>query len=280
LAVFVLLVVGCTPSAVIRPDDATFARATDRLRQSARHLDTEAALEAPRRDEPTPDEALFLQAESFYRYRFEMRPPTAGSFAAQAAAAFVEFSPLSVLAASEGINDVRLQTYNAAAQLYETLLLRYPDSKLRPLALWRLGWTYRNVSLSGFPRDADHALAELKDTPFAGVAEEARRVPYKSQDAALAWSILPGAGQMYVGRWGNGMLRLGIATGFAAAAIVPIVLQVKDAEFDWRSTLVSVLGFVGLQVTYTSSYQDAQRSALEFNERQEAAFEASHPQAP
>jgi hypothetical protein len=42
----------------------------------------------------------------------------------------------------------------------------------------------------------------------------------------------------------------------------------------------STLGFIGLQVVYTTSYQDAQRAALEYDERQEAAFMAAHPAAP
>jgi hypothetical protein len=33
-------------------------------------------------------------------------------------------------------------------------------------------------------------------------------------------------------------------------------------------------------VSYTAAYQDAQRAVIQFNERQEAAFAALHPEAP
>jgi hypothetical protein len=42
----------------------------------------------------------------------------------------------------------------------------------------------------------------------------------------------------------------------------------------------AVVGIVGLQVTYTTSYRDAQRALVDFDERQEAGYEAAHPAAP
>lgn len=106
------------------------------------------------------------------------------------------------------------------------------------------------------------------------------RAPAKSLDRATAWSILPGAGQIYAGEVLNGSVRLSVAAGFGALALVPIVGMVRERRFRWVPTALSLVGIVGLQVAYTTSYQDSQRAVLEFNERQEAAFEASHPEAP
>jgi hypothetical protein len=39
-------------------------------------------------------------------------------------------------------------------------------------------------------------------------------------------------------------------------------------------------GIILLDVAYTTAYQDALRAAVQFNERQETAFEAQHPEAP
>jgi hypothetical protein len=43
---------------------------------------------------------------------------------------------------------------------------------------------------------------------------------------------------------------------------------------------ISAAGFIGLQVSYTLAFQDAQRGAIRFNEREEEAFGKRHPEAP
>jgi hypothetical protein len=133
-----------------------------------------------------------------------------------------------------------MQAYNGAVQVYEALIERYPDSELKPLVLYRLGWAYRNIGMEGFPRNGQDVLKELLNgypaSPFAPWAAEMIQLPFKTQGKAAAWSLIPGAGQMYVGEWRMGAIRL--------------------------------------------AYQDAQRSAIEFNERQEMEFEMRHPDAP
>jgi hypothetical protein len=97
--------------------------------------------------------------ESFYRYRFGLRLHGARSLAAQVAAAAIDFGPLSVLAAGNGIADLRLTAYDGAAQLYEAQLERYPSGKLAPLALYRLGWAYRSRSRAEAEFEAAHPAA-------------------------------------------------------------------------------------------------------------------------
>ena len=60
----------------------------------------------------------------------------------------------------------------------------------------------------------------------------------------------------------------------------PLVMAARGHALGWQGVAVSTAGLIGLQVSYTTAYQDAQRAALEFDERDEAAFFAAHPAAP
>ncbi len=268
---------GCATAPGLHLDDPEFATAERCLRESAERITAPKTL--------APDEVLFLQAESFYYFRSELkRTRSAWSYFAQSAAAFTDFAPLTVIAASQGSFDLRLRAYDGAARLYGTLASRYPLSGLRPLALYRLGWACRSTSEQGYPcRSAESfgALArEYPATPLASLVPDALRAPHRSLDRATAWSLLPGAGQIYAGEALNGAVRLSVAAGFSALTLVPIVGMVQSRKVGCFPTALSLLGIVGLQVTYTTSYQDAQRAVLDFNERQEAAFEAAHPATP
>ena len=274
-----LFACGCAPSLLILPGDATFHHAQARYRRGV-----VAALTGTAAVDLRPDQALLLQADAFDRYRFDLQPPNGEAMAVQIAAATTDFAPLDFLAASSEIGNLRIQAYNAAAQLYETLLARYPASPLAPLALYRLGWAYRCVSMGGFPRGSEEAFHALlkgsPDSPLAPLARDALAVPYKTLGEATAWSILPGAGQMYVGKWGKGWLRLGVAAGFGGLALAPLTSMLVQRRLDWLGVALSSLGLVGLEVTYTTAYQDAERAALDYNEAHEAAFETAHPDAP
>lgn len=265
-----LLGTACASSPLIRPGDAAFLRAQTRLAATQQRVLEQAG--------PGPESALFLQAESLYRDRFALRLHGAGSYAAQAAAAAIDFGPLSVLAASNGMADFRLMTYDGAAQLYEALLARFPRGRLAPLAQYRLGWAYRSVSLE-FPRDSEQAFTAAAQGGVA-LATAAARAPWRSQETAVKLSLLPGLGQIYTGETANGVLRLVLAAAFLTLAIVPTVVAVHQHDASWQRLLLATGGLVGLQVVYTTAYQDAQRAALEFNEREEARFEDAHPDAP
>src|SRR5439155_24661438 len=78
-----LLVAGCAPSPLLRPDDATFAFADARFAAVSESI---LGQSGPRKlDVP---EALFLRAEALYDYRFALtRGETASSYLAELAAA-------------------------------------------------------------------------------------------------------------------------------------------------------------------------------------------------
>jgi hypothetical protein len=268
----------CAQSPLVKPGDETFRESSEKFREVTRALPRE---EGTAKAEPDEAGALFIQAEAFYRYRLQLRSRGGLSLAAQALAASTDFAPLSIWAASSEINVLRMQSYNGAIQLYEKLLADHPDSKLVPLTLYRLGWAYRNVSLAGFPQNSETAFTRLAEkypsSPLAPLALESMKVPYKTQNKAIGWSVIPGAGQIYIGQDKSGLIRLALAAAFAAAALIPPIFMVKNRELEWPGVALSLAGFVGLQVDYTTSYQDAQVSAIEFNENEEKEFEARHP---
>lgn len=171
---------GCASSALVRSEDATFARAEQRRERTSPAVD-DAKPSAPER-------ALFMQAEALYRYRFE--PPLRSSAAsvAEAAAAVTDFPAFQSFAGSLDLLDLRLRACDGAVQLWETFLVRYPRSTLRPLVLYRLGWAYRSAGASGLPRTSDEAFdALIREEPsseLAGTARLARSVPWKSKSAA------------------------------------------------------------------------------------------------
>lgn len=55
--------------------------------------------------------------------------------------------------------------------------------------------------------------------------------------------------------------------------------MIKNGEVSWTGLAVSAAGFVGIRISYTLAFQDAQRGALLFNEGMESRFRAAHPGA-
>ncbi len=239
---------------------------------------------------PADEQTRFMQAEAFYRYRFAFPVRGIGAHLAQAGAVFAELPVLQALAASMDLQDLRLRSYDGALQLWESLLAARPDTTLRPLVLYRLGWAYRSGGVAGLPRETgaeafDRLIALHPTSPLAPLARAAKDVPWKSKRLATELSLLPGAGQIYVGERANGAVRLVAALISAAAILVPIGVAYQrrnDLSWgrDWPLLATSLGGLYVLSIDYTISYQDALRAVVQFNEHHEAAFEDAHPTAP
>jgi hypothetical protein len=281
LVALALFVQGCGRSVLIHRDDVTYRRALDCFKRTRLLVTASLA--------PEDDQAIFIQAEALFRYRFAPPGRSVSSYVAQITASIIDLPVLDSLAGSLDLDLLRLRTSDGAVQLWESLLARNPSTPLRPLTLYRLGWAYRNSIASDFPGTSENAFDEIiakhHDSPVAPFAAEARTVAWKSQRAATAWSIVPGLGQMYVGEHGNGTIRLAIALAAMTMIIVPSVIAFERRNdlswhHDWPLILTGVAGVTVLTSDYSSSYQDAQRAVLEFNERSEAEFETSHPTAP
>ncbi len=277
---------GCAQSSLIAKNDPRHAES---LKRFSAFLDTVSArpgASAQGNTSVTEEKAALIQAEAFYQYRLEFRRPTARSFLAQILASAIEFAPLSIWASSSDITQLRLQSYNGAIQLYEGFLESYPASPYRSLALYRLAWAYRNASIEGLPHDAENILDVLASEPlpassaYAAYARELKAIAYKSQNAVAGWSVIPGASQCYVGKFALGGLYFGLALGFTAAAFIPPIYMIHERKFDLAATLISFLGFVGLEVAYSDSFEDGQKAAVEYNERREAEFARKHLELP
>ncbi|MBC7659211.1 MAG: hypothetical protein H7249_05830 [Chitinophagaceae bacterium] len=277
------LICGCsTPSILISPDDQIFQESQLRLQETIAKVSSTHA--------PLAEQAQFIQAESLYRYRFEPPLRSMSSYFAEVAATLTEFPAFQALAASLDIGNLRLRSADSAVQLWEGLLMHHPKTELRLLTLYRLGWAYRNIGVTGFPRDSsdetfDVLLSEFPESPTAAFAKEAKSVPWKSKETAFSRSVVPGLGQLYVGETKSAIIRLGIATGATAAILVPAYIAYhRKNELswnkDWKLLASAFTGFLVLSFDFTSSYEDSMRGVVDFNERQEALFNRLHPTAP
>ncbi|MBY0413745.1 MAG: hypothetical protein K2Q18_06255 [Bdellovibrionales bacterium] len=237
---------------------------------------------------PAEERLLFLQAESFYRYRFKPPKHNTKSFLAEAAATITDFPAFQSLAGSFSLLDLRLRSSDSAIQIWETLLLRHPQTQLRPLILYRLGWAYRYASVEGLPRKFpnepfDELIKEQPKSSLSSLALEAKEIPWKSKSKAATRSLFPGLGQIYVDETHSGLIRMGIAVGALAAIIIPAYKAThKNTNWknDWPLLATGIAGLIVLSFDYTSSYEDAMRGVVDWNERAESKFNHEHPEAP
>jgi hypothetical protein len=202
----------------------------------------------------------------------------------------LEIPALQAMSGTLDIFDLRLRMSDGAVQLWETYLSRYRGGGLRSLALYRLGWAYRSKGAAGLPRKSgDDAFAELRrefpESPLSCLAAEASGLAWKSKDTATAWSVVPGLGQMYVGRYGQGSVHLLVALAAATMIVAPIAIgyeRRRDLTWshDWPLLAVGVGGLFALSLDYTVAYQGAVQGVVEWNDRIEDAFERAHPDAP
>src|SRR5262245_43443536 len=272
----------CGHATIVRRDDPVLDHSQHRLAKTAVAVD---ALQPP-----VADRLLFMQAEGFYRYRFNAPSRNVAGTLAVVAAVITELPVLQTMAGSLDLLDLRLRGADGAIHLWETLLARNPGSALRPLTLYRLGWAYRNAGVSGLPRESgdaafDELVAAAPASPLATLATEAKREPAKSKDTATGLSLIPGLGQFYLGQALSGTVRLAIGLGSVAMIAVPIYLAYQRRSdlswgHDWPLLATGLGGLIVLSIDYTLSYQDAMRGVVEFNDRVEAEFEARHPDAP
>jgi hypothetical protein len=279
--VAVLVCAGCAHSALIDRDDTDYRRAVERYAVT-RRLVTESLA-------PDDDQDMFLMAEAMFRYRFAAPARNPAGYLAEIGASIIDVPALESLAGSLDLFSLRLKTNDGAVQLWETLLARDRDTPLAGFALYRLGWAYRKSIVAGLPRSSDRAfddlIAQHPASPLAPLATAAKRVRWKSPRAATAWSLIPGAGQMYAGKWGSGTIRLAIAVVAAAAVVLPAVIAYEQRDQlswsgDWPLIVSGVIGGTVLTVDYSRAYDDALRDVIEIDDEQEAKFEAEHPDAP
>jgi hypothetical protein len=273
---------GCSSTLLVGSGDATFRDAQQRLARTAELVESSGA--------PPGERWLFMQAESLYRYRFELPGHSGWSYLAEATAALTDFPAFQALAGALDLGHLRLRSYDGAVQLWESLLREHPRTALRPLALYRLGWAYRSSGASGFPRaSGDEAFAELlaqtPALPLADLARSAQQTPWKSKSRATELSLIPGLGQIYVGQVASGVSRLGIALAALAMVLTPAVVAYQRRDDlgwrrDWPLLAIGIGGLVILSIDYTRAYEDAERGVVLFNERAEGAFARRHPTAP
>jgi hypothetical protein len=203
---------------------------------------------------------------------------------AEAAAAITDFPGFQSLAGSLDLEDLRFRAPDSAVQIWETLLELHPQTKLRPLTLYRLGWAYRSVGAQGLPRSSPEAFDELiKEQPnssLAAFAKKAETIPWKSKETAAVRSLIPGFGQMYLGETRNGLVRLGIAVAALLAVAAPVYAASHGGHTSSLDVAAGVVGLIVLSFDFTSSYDDAMRGVVLWNEHAESEFNLANPSAP
>ncbi len=274
----VVAITGCaSPPILIQKDDPTYLRAQRRLQRTLVLVDGMKVSPAER--------TMFMQAESFYRYRFEQPPRSNKTLFTEVLAAATDFPLFQSLASSFDLFNLRVRAPDAAVQIWESFLKRYPNSKLQPLVLYRLGWALRSVGVTGFkhtnPNDAFNELIhEDPKSQLAVYAHEAEKVPWRSKRVADARSLIPGLGQFYVGDDKGGAIRLAAAILGALAIAYPTYVGIKNQNVTWADATLGLGGLILLSFDYTNAYENAQWGVLKWNERAEKEFDAAHPNAP
>jgi len=266
-----------TESVLIHHDDATFSKAQKHFQKMGKELD--------KINPPLAERNIFLQAEGFYQYRFSPPKKSSAKYLAEAASAITDFPGFQSLAGSLDMEDLRFRASDSAVQLWETLLKKYPNTTLKPITLYQLGWAYRNVGAQGLPRSSpDEAFNELiKEEPnskWAKLAIDAKKVPYKTKEEAGFRSLIPGMGQMYLGETQSGFTRLGIAIAGLIAVAVPVYNAAHGHHNALSSTALGLGGLIILSFDFTNSYEDAIHGVVQWNERAESEFQRTHRNAP
>lgn len=227
-----------------------------------------------------------MQAEGAFRYRYEPLPHTWPRYAAGGAMALTNFTPLQSLASAPDLIDLRNNGAGAATQLWEAFLVEYPDSQLKPLALYRLGWSYRSARTYGLPRDSseafDQAIDAAPNSRLAALAGDAKATKWKSRSAVLPRSLVPGLAHFYLGEYQSGLIRLGIAIAAASAIAASTYSATSAGNSSWQpgSITAGLIGFTVLSYDYADSYEDAMAGVVRYNEKTEQDFEERFPDAP
>lgn len=273
---------GCATASHPLATDPTFQAAQSRLALTSARVRGSGA--------NASDQALFMQAEAFYQYRYGFTHPRPLGYLAELAAAVTDFPAFQSVAGALDLGELRLRGSDGAIQLWQALLDQSPDSPLRDLTLYRLAWASRNSGLSGSnglsPKARFEALRKIAlDSDWDRLAQEAETVPWRSKSTATSLSLLPGLGQAYVGQYYSAGSRFTVALGALAMILVPVTVAFtrnQDLNWgrDWPLLAVGLGGAVVLNLDYTLSYQDALRQTLRFNEVEEANFLRQHPNAP
>jgi hypothetical protein len=266
-----------TTSVLIQQDDDAFFKAQNRLEHTEKLVNQLNPLDI--------EKSIFLQAEGFYQYRFTPPKKSTQRYLAEAASAITDFPGFQSLAGSLDMEDLRFRAPDSAVQLWETLLEQHPDTTLKPLTLYRLGWAYRNVGAQGLPRslpnDAFNELIQKEpDSKLALLAIEAKKVPYKTKEDAGFYSLMPGMGQVYLDETQSGVSRMAVAVASLIAIVVPAYNALQGKHTSIASAALGLGGLITLSFDFTNSYEDAIHGVVRWNEKREHDFQLKHPTAP
>ena len=171
-----------------------------------------------------------------------------------------------------GLTHYRRGEYADARRVWEEIVRSVEDPNLAAQAQYATGWCA--VRLGDFATATDDFRRLVLLFPSLDSSERAGQMIERLRDAgsldlrserkaSLLSTFLPGAGQVYAGRVGNGYV------SFALNGLVAYALSHSLATNRWvDATFVFTLG----SRFYFGGRQNAARFAVEWNERQREAF--------
>lgn len=155
----------------------------------------------------------------------------------------------------------------AVVQLYNIIALT-TDRQIHDRAYLRIGWIHlEQTDWRGAQRAFGHISAAQRKSygvdKVDALLDQADTIPQKSPALAGTLSIIPGAGQVYCGRYEDGLVALLVNVGLIWAA--------SDAFDQEQYALGGLLSFVGVGF-YTANIYGAVSSAHKYNRSQKQRF--------
>ncbi len=162
----------------------------------------------------------------------------------------------------------RMGNPNLAVLEMQTLITRTDDPALRDSAYLRIGWIHIDqMDWSGagyaFGRISAEGRRRLNVEALEAALARADAIPRKSPALAGSLSIVPGAGQLYCGRYEDALAALVVNAGLFVAAY-----ESFDNDLDALGVLLSIAG-LGF---YTANIYGAISDAHKFNRAHQQDF--------
>jgi TolA-binding protein len=213
--------------------------------------------------DPRKREALYLAADAFYKsgeYETALRI-------------------LNDLGKTMPIDAVGTKSYFLAAECFlnmaapsqalvqlNNLITISDETRVRDRAYFRMGWIYiEQMDWAAARRSFSH-ISPTSDLPVANINNalaQSDTIPRKSPALAGTLSIVPGAGQLYCGRYQDALAAFLVNVGLIWAAV--------DAFNQEQYALGGLLSFVGTGF-YTGNIYSAVSSTHKYNQKQKQLF--------
>lgn len=179
----------------------------------------------------------------------------------------------------DGLSTVAVDAYFELSRCYEqmklpnqailqlhNLIALSDDIQVKDRAHYRIAWIYLEVTDWNAARRALDQISPDTSLPLAGLKEALSKsgdIPYKSPPLAGSLSIIPGMGQLYLGRYQDALVAFTVNAGVIWAAC-----EAFDKDLNALGVVLSMVG-IGF---YTGNIYSAVSGAHKYNRMQRRNF--------